>query len=1045
MATKTTRAGAAKNPAPTQEQLWSAAEEKVPSLGAAVDFLQKRRLIPEGAHALTSEALITGLLHLAYLRPAHEFAAEGLIALAYVARAVTAEEAQEAVSRAVLERAEDQLTLRLDEHASHVETRVADLTQGVERMRREMETTVAELRDACDSVQRAEETLREAREGLASAARSGPVLHAPGEPATTVSSLTIDSAPTRVRRAATLADLLQRQVLVRDATLQDDLGNRLTSEQVCARARAAIDEMARAGLTPPGDGTVEEARVLPHGDVVFTMASREMAHWLLKPTVAKPFARKMGMAAQVIERTYKLVAERVPVSFNPQDAATLRAVEEANGLRPHAITRADWIKPISRRHPAQRTAFIMLTVAGVEQANRAIRGLTVAGRKVLVRRDMEEPKRCARCQRYDGHYARECKAEQDICANCAGAHATARCDTRDDPRTYKCANCATHGHAAWDKNCPTLRAKTSGRIQRRADSGFRFFVTNAPETWVSEEEELARAPPPPTVWSQIQHHLEDADADPRNQQTQPRIESFFGDAMQSQHSFEPYLSFLGLTTATPHWRVVYPTPHGTGGVSRSRSLLLINRRLSTNAWNPIPIPHPDVTAVTIHAGDTTVHLFNLYVDGDHDTAIRAASRAGQRLVLGEAGEAHHHVWLGGFNRHHPAWDSPTNHHLFTTDSLERAEVLIEHLALFDLQQALPAGIPTLEATRTKNLTRPDNVFASPGLLARMRSCVVERAKRPTKTDHFPISTTFDIPTDAAPARPRRNFRAVDWEEVDGALAQRIEARAFPARIDSKAVFDTTLDHLMADLQATINEHVPEVASTPYTKRWWSKDLSRMRKEKERLGRLHYRHRADRAHPSHVEYRRYRNMYADHIQAAKNDYWKAWIDSVDGKTIWDANRFLKRGATDGGGARIPPIWVEEAGQRRTLNSNEEKGAEFHRTFFLPPSTSSVPSGPYPAPRFAFKPITNTQVRRAISALRAFKAPGPDSIPNEVYKHCADTLTPVLGTLFRATFVLHYYPDRWKLSDTVVLQKPGKADYTIAKAWRPIALLNCIVPS
>ncbi|OSC97665.1 hypothetical protein PYCCODRAFT_1341604, partial [Trametes coccinea BRFM310] len=75
--------------------------------------------------------------------------------------------------------------------------------------------------------------------------------------------------------------------------------------------------------------------------------------------------------------------------------------------------------------------------------------------------------------------------------------------------------------------------------------------------------------------------------------------------------------------------------------------------------------------------------------------------------------------------------------------------------------------------------------------------------------------------------------------------------------------------------------------------------------------------------------------------------------------------------------------------------------------------------YPAPRFAFKPITNTQVRRAISALRAFKAPGPDSIPNEVYKHCADTLTPVLGTLFRATFVLHYYPDRWKLSDTVVL--------------------------
>ncbi|RPD60881.1 hypothetical protein L227DRAFT_485469, partial [Lentinus tigrinus ALCF2SS1-6] len=77
-----------------------------------------------------------------------------------------------------------------------------------------------------------------------------------------------------------------------------------------------------------------------------------------------------------------------------------------------------------------------------------------------------------------------------------------------------------------------------------------------------------------------------------------------------------------------------------------------------------------------------------------------------------------------------------------------------------------------------------------------------------------------------------------------------------------------------------------------------------------------------------------------------------------------------------------------------------------------------------------------------ALRSFKAPGPDAIPNEVYKHCADTLTPVLGPLFRATFSLNYYPDRWRISDTVVLQKPGKSDYTVAKAWRPIALLNCM---
>ncbi|KAI0362916.1 hypothetical protein BV20DRAFT_1047801 [Pilatotrama ljubarskyi] len=71
--------------------------------------------------------------------------------------------------------------------------------------------------------------------------------------------------------------------------------------------------------------------------------------------------------------------------------------------------------------------------------------------------------------------------------------------------------------------------------------------------------------------------------------------------------------------------------------------------------------------------------------------------------------------------------------------------------------------------------------------------------------------------------------------------------------------------------------------------------------------------------------------------------------------------------------------------------------------------------------------------AIYTLCSFKAPGPDAVPNEVYKHCTDTLTPVLELLFRATFFLRYYPDQWRVLDTVVLQKPGKTDYTVAKVW------------
>ena len=135
---------------------------------------------------------------------------------------------------------------------------------------------------------------------------------------------------------------------------------------------------------------------------------------------------------------------------------------------------------------------------------------------------------------------------------------------------------------------------------------------------------------------------------------------------------------------------------------------------------------------------------------------------------------------------------------------------------------------------------------------------------------------------------------------------------------------------MHDLHATIEELVPIKSDTPYTKRWWSKELAKMRTEKERLGRISFQNRADKEHAAHAEYRRYRNKYTDHIRAAKNDFWRAWIDSVDGKTIWDANRFLQRGPTDYSSARVPPIRVtEDDGSQRTLTDNTEKGAAFHK--------------------------------------------------------------------------------------------------------------------
>ena len=124
------------------------------------------------------------------------------------------------------------------------------------------------------------------------------------------------------------------------------------------------------------------------------------------------------------------------------------------------------------------------------QANIAIGGLRIAGRRVLVRRNIEEPRCCLRCQLYDGHIARECSAPHEVCATCGGEHATADCRVTE-PEFFYCCNCTEYGHAAWDKtNCSTHARQVRTLHTRRADSGFRFFVTDKPETWIPSEAEL---------------------------------------------------------------------------------------------------------------------------------------------------------------------------------------------------------------------------------------------------------------------------------------------------------------------------------------------------------------------------------------------------------------------------------------------------------------------------------------------------------------------------------------------------------------------------
>ena len=72
----------------------------------------------------------------------------------------------------------------------------------------------------------------------------------------------------------------------------------------------------------------------------------------------------------------------------------------------------------------------------------------------------------------------------------------------------------------------------------------------------------------------------------------------------------------------------------------------------------------------------------------------------------------------------------------------------------------------------------------------------------------------------------------------------------------------------------------------------------------------------------------------------------------------------------------------------------------------------------------------------------KAPGPDKITNLVLQHALQKIELHLLAIMQASLDLGCFPSAFKETITAVLRKPSKPDYTLPKAYRPIALENTI---
>ena len=321
-------------------------------------------------------------------------------------------------------------------------------------------------------------------------------------------------------------------------------------------------------------------------------------------------------------------------------------------------------------------------------------------------------------------------------------------------------------------------------------------------------------------------------------------------------------------------------------------------------------------------------------------------------------------------------------------------------------------------------------------------CNTDPDNRGPNTDHLPVLTKLDMSLAATPVLPTQNYREVDWKKLNVKLKSELDQLGPPKILATKDMFQKAAKDLEDALKCTIVDQVPRSRPHPHSKRWWTKDLTKLRNELKTLSKASHSFRAIPDHPSHRLRKEKVATYDKAIKKTKKEHWVNWLEEATSNDLWIANKYITSPAGDGGKTRIPTLKTKDTeGNVTSATSNEDKSEVFANALFPPPPLhSAVPPGfNYPEPAAPWTEITDDQLHKMIMKLSAYKAPGPDGIANVVFQRCPG-LRPYLLTLFNTVFTHRTYYDPWRESITVILQKPGRPDYSAPKAYRPIALLN-----
>jgi endonuclease/exonuclease/phosphatase family metal-dependent hydrolase len=391
-----------------------------------------------------------------------------------------------------------------------------------------------------------------------------------------------------------------------------------------------------------------------------------------------------------------------------------------------------------------------------------------------------------------------------------------------------------------------------------------------------------------------------------------------------------------------------------------------------------------------------------------------------------------HILLGDFNLHHPAWN---NEGRMTHD--DQADTLLEITRTRSLELTSLSRKPTWRARGLESTI--DLVFMSQTLLDQLIKCDVDD-NWDHGSDHLPIATMLSFEIDQELPKQHRAWKTANPEKVKEAAKKHVPV--IPV-LESKEQIDQFVGEIEACMYRVIEETVPLQKISAKAQSFWTPECG----EAVRLARnLRRRLATNRDEDGEEQYRKALRAKSKIIKKTKALHFRQEIHdaATSPEGIWKLSKWAKdRSHLPRELPKFPALKLPDG--TGTASTFDEKVGVLAEQFFPPApevDLSDIDPTTYPPELRGGQSVAESEVRSAITRPKPDRAPGPDGIPNRFLKIVTGPFLKPINALFKACMEQSYHPRSFREANTIVLKKPGKPDHTVAKAYRPIALLNTL---